>query len=156
MASARRPLSIAFATALAFAAMAGCDRAPMPGDVKEWTPADHDRTDEKARAQQGQAPAQNGSARPSGSGGGDDLGAVVDLTWRQNCQPCHGPTGHGDGPNGPLVKAPDLTQEALQAKVSDEEMASTIKNGKNLMPKFDLSGRVVAGLVARIRASRGR
>ena len=130
----------------------GCDRAPTPDDLREWTPADHDRAEENARAQQGQAPAAaaKGSASPE-----NDLAQLVELTWRQNCAACHGITGHGDGPNGPLVHARDLTSEDFQAKASDEEMANAIRNGKNLMPKFDFSDRVVGGLVARIRASRG-
>jgi len=64
--------------------------------------------------------------------------------------------GHGDGPNGALVKAPDLTNPDLQAKVSDAEMAAAIKNGKNLMPKFDFSDAVVSGLIGRIRATKGQ
>ncbi|MGH7280708.1 MAG: c-type cytochrome [Polyangiaceae bacterium] len=130
----------------------GCDRAPTPDDLREWTPADHDRAEENARVQQGQTPTASakGSSSPE-----NDLAELVELTWRQNCAQCHGASGHGDGPNGALVHAPDLTSEALQAKVSDEEMTNAIKNGKNLMPKFDFSDRVVGGLVARIRASRG-
>ena len=132
----------------------GCDRAPTPDDLREWTPADHDRAEENARAQQGQAPVASGAAKGSSSPE-NDLAELVELTWRQNCSPCHGTIGHGDGPNGALVHAPDLTNADFQAKAADEEMANAIKNGKNLMPKFDFSDRVVGGLVARIRASRG-
>ena len=130
----------------------GCDRAPTADDLREWTPADHDRAEENARAQQGQAPTATakGSSSPE-----NDLAQLVELTWRQNCAPCHGVAGHGDGPNGALVHAPDLTREDFQAKASDEEMTNAIRNGKNLMPKFDFSDRVTSGLVARIRASRG-
>jgi len=104
------------------------------------------------------APAPRGSAAPGASGassapGGDD--AVVELTWHNQCASCHGMGGHGDGPNGPMVRAPDLTREEWQAKVSDAEIAATIRTGKNQMPRFDLSDKVVAGLVSRVRATRG-
>ena len=55
-----------------------------------------------------------------------------------------------------MVHAPNLTLADWQAKVSDEEIAHTIRNGKNRMPKFDFPPEVVSGLVARIRASKGR
>ena len=130
---------------------AGCDRPPDESNVREWTPQDHDHADERLRtAQQGQAQAQGAA----GKGGGNDDKAVVELTWKNQCAPCHGVFGRGDGPNGPMVHAPDLTSPELQARVKDDEMIAAIKNGKNQMPRFDLSDKVVAGLVARIRASR--
>ena len=55
-----------------------------------------------------------------------------------------------------MVKAPDLTNEEWQDKTPDGEIAATIKNGKNQMPRFDLSDKVVSGLVARIRATGAR
>jgi hypothetical protein len=55
---------------------------------------------------------------------------------------------------GPMVRAPDLTNGDWQATVSDADMATIIKNGKNRMPKFDLPMPVIAGLVARVRALR--
>jgi len=64
--------------------------------------------------------------------------------------------GRGDGPQGPLVHATNLTLAEWQAKVTDQEIADAIRNGKNRMPKFDFPPDVVMGLVARIRATRGR
>ena len=55
-----------------------------------------------------------------------------------------------------MVKAADLTNEEWQAKVTDAQLAASIKNGKDKMPKFDLPDAVVAGLVLRIRATRGK
>jgi cytochrome c oxidase cbb3-type subunit 3 len=140
-----------------FASLAcGCDRAPSEDTVREWSPSDHDRVEEKARTLSGaQAAAQpkQGPRVAGDAGKQDDQAAVVELTWKNQCSACHGPLGHGDGPNGPMVKAPDLTRAEWQGKVTDAEMAATIKNGKNQMPRFDLSDKVVAGLVARIRAT---
>ncbi len=90
-----------------------------------------------------------------GAGSPDNKEMLVELTWNENCSACHGPTGHGDGPNGQLVKAPDLTREDWQSRVTDQQIADQIKNGKGLMPKFDIPDSTIQGLVARIRASKG-
>jgi cytochrome c oxidase cbb3-type subunit 3 len=117
--------------------------------LKEWTPADHDRAEETQRAQMG----MHQPAAPRGSAGSGNA-SLVDATWKAQCLQCHGPNGRGDGPNGPMVQAPDLTRPEWQAKVTDEQIAQTIKGGKNKMPKFDLPDTVVQGLVQRIRALR--
>ena len=100
----------------------------------------------------GQMSAQKTGARTNA--GGD--AQLVDLAWRQQCSACHGPAGRGDGQMGPMVQAPDLSRDDWQAKVTDAEMASVIRNGKNRMPKFDLPEPVLRGLVARIRSLRGQ
>jgi cytochrome c oxidase cbb3-type subunit 3 len=120
----------------------GCDRAPSPDGLKDWTAADHDG--EKKTGKQG----------PKGDGGGAPQ--LVELTWRNQCQSCHGPTGHGDGPQGPMVKAQDLSREDWQSKISDAEIATVIATGKGRMPKFELPAEVVSGLVVRVRSFRGR
>ncbi len=154
--------------------LAACERQPGADAAREWTPNDHDRAEE-------QSASQSGRPRPQGSGaaattppssppprrGGGDAGAasaastgnvaqLVEITWEQACAPCHGPTGHGDGPNGPMVNAPDITKDDAIGNMTDDDIAAQIKNGKNRMPKFDLPEPVVRGLVARIRANRGR
>jgi Cytochrome C oxidase, cbb3-type, subunit III len=122
----------------------GCDRTPP--DVREWKATDHDRADEKGTSRSAPSRAQpNGSANPNT--------ILVDVTWRTQCTPCHGLLGRGDGPQGPMVRAPDLTAADWQAKVSDQQIAATILNGKNKMPRFDLPADVVTGLVTRIRAA---
>jgi cytochrome c oxidase cbb3-type subunit 3 len=55
-----------------------------------------------------------------------------------------------------MVHPPDLTDAKGQGEVSDGEMRSAIKNGKNRMPRFDLPDPVLEGLVARVRSLRGR
>jgi cytochrome c oxidase cbb3-type subunit 3 len=136
----------AVATLLVFAfAGLACDRAPTAEGLKDWTAADHDGEKAAPNAKQG---------RKGATGGGG--AALVDVTWRAQCASCHGPTGHGDGPQGPMVKASDLSREDWQTKVKDEEIAATILNGKGRMPKFELPDEVVRGLVARVRAFRGK
>jgi mono/diheme cytochrome c family protein len=140
-----------------FALLAGCERAPSASGLKEWAPTDHDRAEEQGRIQSGQQappePRGEGGANANAGGVGSKL---IEIAWQQNCAVCHGPIGHGDGPNGPMVKASDLTREDWQAKVTDDDIAALVKEGKGKMPKFDLPEPVLRGIIARIRASRGR
>jgi hypothetical protein len=57
---------------------------------------------------------------------------------------------------GPMVRAPDLTREDWQSQVTDTQIAAVIKNGKGKMPSFNVPDQVIQGLVARVRAARGR
>jgi cytochrome c oxidase cbb3-type subunit 3 len=125
------------------AGLAACDRAPSADGLKEWTPSDHDG-EKKATANQA----------PKGDGGGPS--GLVELTWRNQFQSCHGPEGRGDGPQGAMFKAADLGRDDWQSKVTDQEIAATIANGKGRMPKFELPDEVVKGLVARVRSFRGQ
>jgi cytochrome c oxidase cbb3-type subunit 3 len=167
-----------FAATVSFSV--ACERAPSADALSQWTPADHDRAEEQQAAARPQpqdmagrppqagsqaantAPtrppprANDGGAAASAAGAASNLPQLVEITWEQACAPCHGPSGHGDGPNGPMVNAPDITRDDVVGKMSDDDIANQIKNGKNRMPKFDLPEPVVRGLVARIRANRGR
>ncbi len=127
--------------------LAACD--PAPGEVREWSAADHDQPASASSAQQ---PRARGSARPAG--GELDL---AEVAWTQNCAMCHGPRGRGDGPQGPMMRAPDLTRAEWQDKASDADMLETIRKGRNRMPAFShLPEPVLKGLVQRIRANRQR
>jgi cytochrome c oxidase cbb3-type subunit 3 len=139
----------AVCAALLLAWGSGCDR-PSEGEIHTWTAADHDRAEENTRV------ASGAQAQAKGAGGADNNRQLVELTWRQQCATCHGAIGHGDGPNGPMVKASDLTRDDWQKAMTDEQIAQSIQNGKGKMPKFDLPQTVLAGIVQRIRASRGR
>lgn len=117
------------------------------GDVREWTASDHDQPERPTQQTPARAPS---SATPSGAPDPE----LVELAWQRTCIRCHGPNGRGDGPEGPMVRAPDLTNATWQDSVTDEQIATTIRKGKNKMPAFDLPDGVVQGLVARIRARR--
>jgi cytochrome c oxidase cbb3-type subunit 3 len=90
--------------------------------------------------------------RPAASADAPPDDTLVELAWQRNCSRCHGATGRGDGPEGPMVRAPDLTRAEWQAAVTDEGIGQVIRKGRNKMPAFDLPDEVVRGLVARIRA----
>jgi cytochrome c oxidase cbb3-type subunit 3 len=129
------------------------ERPPAPEGLRVWSANDHHSSDDD-RAQQGGQPAQQPQQAPTTNG--NETANLVDLTWRTQCTSCHGAMGKGDGPMGPMLHAPDLTRPDWQSQVTDAQIASTIKSGKDKMPKFDLPDDVIAGLVARIRQLDGR
>jgi mono/diheme cytochrome c family protein len=126
---------------------ASCSRAAA--DLREWKPDDHDRSDENQKGR-----AAPNRTQPSASASANPMVTLAEVTWRTQCAPCHGLLGRGDGPQGALLHAPDLTLPDWQAKVTDMQIAQVIVTGKNRMPKFDFPPDVLSGLVARIRASR--
>lgn len=136
-------MGFAVLTALLCSGASACD--PSSGDLREWKPTDHDQT----------SPGQGEqvAAQPGAQGTDPNL---IELAWQRNCFTCHGARGQGDGPQGPMVRAPDLTDAAWQGRVTDDQIADSIRKGRNKMPAFDLPQQVLKGLVQRIRASRAR
>ena len=121
--------------------------------MREWKADDHDRSDDQRRARA--VPPRPRVPRRARRRAANPTVTLVEVTWKAQCGPCHGPIGHGDGPQGPMVHAPDLTLAEWQSKTTDQQIAQTISNGKNRMPKFDFPPEVLGGLVARIRAVKG-
>jgi len=121
--------------------------------MREWKADDHDRSDEQQKGQGRAAPPPRTAA--SAAANANPTVTLVEVTWKAQCGPCHGPIGHGDGPQGPMVHAPDLTLAEWQSKTTDQQIAQIISTGKNRMPKFDFPPEVLGGLVARIRAVKG-
>lgn len=60
--------------------------------------------------------------------------------WPENCLPCHGPTGRGDGPTAPSLGNPpaDLTDPQLARQRSPADNFDVIKNGRmdRMMPPW--------------------
>jgi mono/diheme cytochrome c family protein len=57
-------------------------------------------------------------------------------TYKSKCVVCHGPDGHGDTPVGKsLAVKPYNAPDVL--KLSDADLTTIIKNGKNKMPAFN-------------------
>ena len=148
---------------LALLALLGCESPPSATSLSEWTPGDHDRTEQTTRASTPQA--QAAAAQPkqmkksAGRTAGEEaqrLDPVIEATWAQQCATCHGVVGHGDGPTGPMYHAADLTLPDWQASATDAQITAVILNGNGKMPAFpSLPAKIVSGLVARIRTSRG-
>lgn len=144
----RRPRSIAaigsglrlFALALL---LGGCDRAPS--DLREWRVSDHDHTS-NPNATQVEVKPDAGS--PLAAAGVDE---VTIVTWKENCAKCHGTVGAGDGPQGPMTHARDLTNPEWQAATSDEAIMQSIRDGRGRMPAFKLPDATLASLVRLVR-----
>jgi cytochrome c oxidase cbb3-type subunit 3 len=125
-------------------ALLGCDKR----EVREWQPTDHDQPVGQQAGQVASRPAS------SGAQGNQEL---VEIAWQRNCVSCHGQRGKGDGPQGPMVRAPDLTRADWQSRVGDAEIAEVIRKGRNKMPPFaNLPDQVITGLVGRIRGNRAK
>lgn len=70
--------------------------------------------------------------------------------FKSKCAACHGADGTGSA-MGKKLGAHDFTTDEVQ-KMSDAQLADTITNGKNKMPKYaSLKPEEVKGLVAYIR-----
>ncbi len=120
-----------------------------PSDLREWRAADHDQADEPGPGQ-----AAPGATAPGGiAGAAKMLGVdqVVLVTWRQSCARCHGTLGRGDGPEGAMSGARNLSDPAWQKATDDQQIAASIKNGKGRMPAFALPDSTIAGLVKVVR-----
>jgi mono/diheme cytochrome c family protein len=138
MPSSRARAVVAVLLVSCFGALA-CRKAA----VREWRADDHDQEGTTAALPPGSADPQ-AEAR-----------ALVEAAWSTNCALCHGAMGRGDGPQGPMVKATDLTDPGFLDRMTDEQIATAIRTGKGKMPAFpNLPADVTAGLVARIRALR--
>jgi len=125
--------------------LASCEPAPV--DVREWNAADH------------RQPAGAGQGKRQVAATDDKAAAeqtLADVTWTKRCASCHGPIGRGDGPQGPMLKAPDLTRDDWQAKVSDAQIAEVIRTGRGKMPAFELSEPQMKAVVQRIRRTRNQ
>src|ERR1700748_3580784 len=96
-------------------------------NAQEWTPADHDQAANAPIAPPGKAP-----PRPQ-----EHAENPVEMAWARQGPPCHGPQGRGDGPQGRMMGAPDLTRADWQGRVTDQDILQTIHKGRNKMPAFE-------------------
>src|SRR6185436_4441984 len=76
---------------------------------------------------------------------------VTIAAYRRSCAACHGQLGRGDGPQGPMLQARDLSDPTWQASVSDAQIAETITKGRGRMPPAGLPPATVDGLVHLVR-----
>jgi len=137
------PVRIRQIASLCLAAFAlACNSTPA--DLRPWKASDHDHTVNPNEDQVQVTDAGSEAAKH----GLDDITIVA---WQQNCTTCHGELGRGDGPQGQLVHASDLSRPDWQASITDEAIAATIRQGRGRMPSFNLPDATIARLVALIR-----
>lgn len=113
--------------------------------MREWRATDHDHTENPGNSQVQVDPKDAGAPAVPG------LEDVTIVAWGQNCTPCHGELGRGDGPRGPMLKATNLSDPAWQGSVTDQQIAASIKLGKGAMPAFNLPDVTIANLVKLVR-----
>jgi mono/diheme cytochrome c family protein len=128
---------------LALSLACGCSREAS--DLREWKVSDHDHTSNPGAAQ---VEVKQDAGSPLAVYGIDEVTVVA---WEQSCATCHGAQGAGDGPQGPITKARDLTDAAWHASVTDESIAQTIRNGRGMMPPSRLPEATIQSLVRLVR-----
>jgi mono/diheme cytochrome c family protein len=120
-----------------------CDQ--QAADLREWSASDHDHTQNPGSDQVEGGPDAGSELAEHG------LNEVVLVAWDQNCVRCHGRFGRGDGPQGSLVHATDLTNPRWQAAATDDGILKVIREGRGLMPAFPLPETTLKSFVQLIR-----
>lgn len=72
-------------------------------------------------------------------------------TFEESCASCHGMDGAGTTPMGRSLQAGNLAAAATHARLSDEQIAETIRKGRGRMPAFPLDEATLKALVAYVR-----
>jgi cytochrome c oxidase cbb3-type subunit 3 len=152
------PKCVALALTFALTIAIGCSR--RADALPEWRPSDHDHAVEPTggldtgRASPNAGADDRGTTSPGGAAdvlASHGIDEVILTTWTGQCATCHGTIGRGDGPQAALVGAPDLSRPDWHASIKDEDIARSIRGGKNRMPAFDLPQSTLEGLVRLIR-----
>lgn len=159
-----RKNAVAFSLTLLLLA---CDDGASGRRVWRATDHDHDEISSPAAEQAANAPqamqdlsgaapaAPDSSTSPSPHGSDAGQAAAAMQYWAANCTRCHGRVGAGDGPDGPRVMARNLTDPNWQSGTSDGQIASSILNGRGMMPPFPGAASVMGDLVQLIRQMGG-
>lgn len=61
---------------------------------------------------------------------GADAATAGATVFQVNCEPCHGPTGKGDGPAGQVLDPKPKDLSAFQQTVGDDFLFWRVNNGK--------------------------
>lgn len=102
------------------------------------------------------------SSRPAGGISAEATSKAAEL-FQSRCSPCHGESGHGDGPASAELKPPprNMTDPAWQRSVTDEQIEKIIASGgaavgksMSMPPNPDLARQpeIVRALRAKVRS----
>lgn len=138
-----RFVSVASLLAATTSLLIACERPAA--DLREWRVSDHDHT---SNPNETQVEVKPDAGSRLGAQGVDE---VTIVTWQENCVKCHGAVGAGDGPQGPMTHARDLTNPEWQAATTDAIIAQSIRDGRGRMPAFKLPDSTIASLVRLVR-----
>ena len=91
-----------------------------------------------AYAQTWEAPAEAKALKPPAAADAKSIERGK-KHFQQNCVPCHGEAGKGDGPMGKAlgIKPGNLADAARMSKQSDGEIFWKVSKGKDPMPIFE-------------------
>jgi mono/diheme cytochrome c family protein len=120
-------------------------------ETKRWSASDHDGTDLPQNVNAPSPPLASVAEASSPHSQDGASGALAMQAWVGKCMSCHGQIGAGDGPNGPISGARNLTEETWQLAVTDARIADAIQHGRGRMPAFPLEPAVIDGLVKLVR-----
>ena len=84
----------------------------------------------------------------AGMASGDEL-AVGQSLYAAKCHICHGANGRGDGPAAAALnpKPADFTKPSFWQNNAGEKISKTLKNGKGMMPAFNLKDDEIKALI---------
>jgi mono/diheme cytochrome c family protein len=99
------------------------------------------------------APAAAPPAAPAPSGAPAAPAVDGRVAFMQACATCHGVDGTGAMMRGMMPNIGDLTSAELHARMSDEQLAAQIRDGKDKMPPFKsvLSPEQISAIVKYVR-----
>lgn len=127
--------------------LSGCNEKDVTA-LPEWSPADHTNQGNPNPGQIDTSKKREGMEKLEARGVND----VVLAAWKTNCVRCHGNSGQGDGPEGRMLRPPDMSDPAWQRTRIESEMKHAIENGRGRMPAFaTLPAKTVDGLVQLVR-----
>jgi cytochrome c553 len=105
--------------------------SPMRAQNASYIDASHSTLRLEVDGKQYLVDVASGTVRPN-DGNSPQSSPGADL-FAANCSACHGPTGKGT----PSAHTPDFTDPQFQARLTQDEIAHTIRNGKSdRMPPF--------------------
>lgn len=159
-------LLVCAATTLAGASCRGKELREPPVSARPPAQKPHDHEHDHENEQAAPAPMQRtggggggGAGGKAGTGGGakaatpsgtGDL-ARGQVAYLENCARCHGLDGRAQTTDGRLAKATNISEPAVQQRLSDDALTAVITQGKGKMKAVPLDEASLRGVIAFVR-----